>query len=102
MQVLETKESFERHVELYKASKLSKAEYCKANNLRYHQFNYWVRKRAKRSTALVPVKLKPSAQHDSQYLGKSTKVLCILEFGRNGCLKIYDIEAMASILERIL
>jgi hypothetical protein len=79
-----------------------KVEYCKANNLRYHQFNYWVRKKPKQSAVLVPVKVKPLVQENLEYTNKCSKVLCTIDFGRNGCLKIYDVQVMAFILERIL
>jgi hypothetical protein len=98
----ETQKIFESHIESYTASKLSKAGYCKANNLHYHQFNYWLKKKPKQSAVLVPVKIQPSIEQNSLYTDKFPKVLCTLAFGRSGCLKIYDVQVIVSILERIL
>jgi hypothetical protein len=102
MKASETQKIFEKHAELYTASKLSKAGYCKANNLHYHQFNYWLKKKPKQAAVLVPVKIQPSIETNSPYTDKSPKVLCTLDFGRSGCLKIYDVQVIVSILARIL
>lgn len=102
MKISEAKKIFERHVELYKTSKLSKAEYCRLNKLCYHRFNYWLRKTPKLEAVLVPVQIKPSVKNGMEYAEQIPRILCTLDFGRNGCLKIYDIQAMASIIERLI
>ncbi len=102
MKVSKIEKNFEGHLELFRTSKLSKAEYCRTNKLSYHRFSYWVKKRLKSAAVLVPVQIKSSIQHNADYAGQLSKVLCTLDFGRNGCLKIYDMQAMASILERLV
>ena len=102
MKASETEKNFERHLELFRISKLSKAEYCRTNKLSYHRFSYWLRKRPKSAAVLVPVQIKSSIQRNAEHTEQFPTVLCALDFGRNGCLKIYDIQAMASILERLV
>ncbi len=98
----DTKNIFTKHIESYKTSKLSRAKYCKLNGLVYHQFNYWIKKGVKPAPMLLPVQVKNTVQNSTDYREQPQKVLCTLDFGRNGCLKIYDSEAMKSILERLL
>ena len=102
MKASETKKTFENHLESYRTSKLSKAEYCRVHKLRYHQFNYWFKKRPKSTAILVPVQIKPSIHQGAEYVDQAPRVLCTLDFGRTSCLKIYDIQVMASILERLV
>ncbi len=102
MKTPESGKSFEKHLELFRTSKLSKAKYCRENRLSYHQFNYWLRKKLKPLSTLVPIQLKSSVQPNLEYIDQPSKVLCTLDLGQNGCLKIYDIQVMASILERLV
>jgi len=102
VKILETEKNFEKHLELFRNSKLSKAEYCRDNKLSYHRFSYWLRKRPKSAAVLVPVQIKSSIQHNANSEEQLPKVLCTVDFGRNGCLKVYDIQAVASILERMV
>ena len=45
----ENKRCWQRHVEKWKASGLSQAEYCRKNNLRSRGFGYWKRKLEKQN-----------------------------------------------------
>jgi hypothetical protein len=49
---------------LQESSGLSGMRFCKENNLRYHQYIYWLRKfsnKDKPSSSFLPVMLKPSS-----------------------------------------
>ena len=62
---------WEEHVQAYRASALSKAQYCRDNNVIYHQFIYWASKLAEvpeldntepapSSSKLIPIMLSQS------------------------------------------
>ena len=56
----ENKKCWQHHIEKWKASGLSQAEYCRKNNLRSRGFGYWKRKLEKQNLpelVEVPVSL---------------------------------------------
>jgi hypothetical protein len=101
MKVSEMQKFFEKHIQLYEASNLSKAKYCKLNKLSYSQFNYWFKKKLKRPDVLVPVKIKPAIPALLPSTEPSSKILCTLNFNEKLCLKIYDAQAMQFIWEAL-
>lgn len=55
---------WQAHVHAFHRSGLSRAEYCRQNNLSYHALTYWQRKlsnpRTAKKCSLVPVSLQPA------------------------------------------
>ena len=47
---------WEEHINSWKRSQLSKAEYCRKNQISYHTFNYW-KKRLEKPTPPSPITL---------------------------------------------
>ena len=47
---------WEDHINSWKRSQLSKAEYCRKNQISYHTFNYW-KKRLEKPTPPSPITL---------------------------------------------
>lgn len=101
MKASETQKFFEKHIQLYETSNLSKAKYCKLNKLSYFQFNYWFKKKLKKPATLVPVKIKPTIQIPVPSIEPSSKILCALNFNEKVCLKIYDAQAMQFVWEAL-
>lgn len=93
MKIIGTTEDLIKHLEQHRKSRLTQAEYCRNNNLSYHQFGYWRRKENKTlEIPLVPVKL-ADGEH-------TVNVLCVLKFSRGACLEIYDAKVLSVIFER--
>lgn len=83
-----------KHLEQYKRSQLTQAEYCRNNKLGYHQFGYWRRKANKNPQGpLIPIQLAT--------VERASDVLCSLTFSRGIRLEIYDVQALSAILERL-
>ena len=89
-------ESFwKHHLELQKASGLTRAEYCRNHEINYARFGYWLSKWSCETNSLVAVKLKFPEE------SSTATVHCTLNFSQGCFLKIHTIEALSYILERM-
>lgn len=88
MKEIEMPKDIAKHLEQYKRSQLTQAEYCRSNKLSYHKFGYWRRKNNKSSEIpLVPVKL--------ETVERTTSALCTLTFNHGVCLEVYDVPGLS-------
>ncbi len=90
---------WKNHVELQKSNDLSRADYCRQNNLNYHSFGYWLKKwppyERQESSRLIAIKIKPDSEVQTQ------ATLCTLTLNNGRCLKIHDLQSLALILEKL-
>ncbi len=85
---IESQEFWQQHIDKLKLSSLSRAQYCRDNELNYDRFGYWLK------SAFIPVKVKATE------MTMTDVTLCTLEF--RGCLlKIHDLSALSFVLERM-
>lgn len=81
---------WENHVKAAQQSSLSRAAYCRQNNISYHRLKYW------------HYKLTPSANHKVIPIeittSNSETPLCILELNNGSRLLIHSEEVLAYIL----
>jgi hypothetical protein len=90
---IEDNSFWQNHFDLHIASGLTRSKYCKANNVNYDRFGYWLSKKYRPNSALIAVKIKP------RETPSPSDALCTLNF-RNGCsLKIHTTEILSHILE---
>ena len=94
-QFTENESFWKRHLKLQKNSGLSRAKYCRENNLDYDRFGYWLGKWKRQSpSSLVPIKLKSEASIEKQ------TILCTLNL-KGHMLQIHDQQSLLFILERL-
>lgn len=94
-QPIENESFWKHHLELQKASGLTRAEYCRNHEINYARFGYWLSKWSCETSSLVAVKLKLPEE------SPGTLVHCTLNFSKGYFLKIHTIEALSYILERM-
>ncbi len=90
---------WKQHVTDHANSGLSKMAYCRANQINYACFNYWVKKTevcAQSAHAMVAVKLTTNEVKLSD-----NTLLCTLVFKNNHRLQIHDARALSAILDRL-
>ena len=95
---------WQEHIVSMRNSCLSRAEYCRNNNLTYHQLEYQERKLANKaihkSSALLPVKL---VQHeDVRHNDVNVAALCTLKLKDGHKLKIFDPKVLPLILNALV
>ncbi len=96
VKVSSSKEEFwKQHAVLQKGSGLSRAEYCRKNQLDYNCLGYWLYKWKKISPKLIPVTLTSAPTVTSEPL------LCALTFKRGRVLKIHDKSIIPLILSSL-
>lgn len=97
---LSKKAYWEKHIKLRYDSGLSMAEYCRINNLAYHQFKYQERKLAKKSldknALLLPVKLVEQEEVSDSKV--SSMLLCTLKLRAGHQLNIFDTQVLPALL----
>jgi len=95
--IVETEEFWQHHKKMQESTKLSRAAYCRQNDLNYFRFSHWIKMSRQNfsSNKLVSVKLKQATDHAMQ------KILCTLEFANGTCFKIHDTHALLFILEKM-
>jgi hypothetical protein len=82
------------------ASKLSRSDYCRINQINYHSFDYWSRKLRKKSISpLIPITIKSEYKNPIE---SSNKILSTLTFNNGNVLHIYDQETLLMILSKVL
>lgn len=87
-------EYWKAHIERLRSSNLSKAKYCRLNNLDYRRFDYWFKRiKVKEATvpSLIPVQVK----------APSSTGLCSIQLKDGRVLNINSIEALSLILDRM-
>lgn len=92
-----------KHIKLKHNSGLTRAEYCRKNNLNLYQLKYREHKliSASSNTKLLPIKLVSNEvlPEDTDHFTKDSKLLCKLKLRHGNILKIYDINTLSIILE---
>lgn len=92
--IKENKQFWEQELEKLKSSGLSRAQYCRENDINYERFSYWIKKLNPEVPTFIPVKIQttePMSHHVA---------LCALEI-KGHLLKIYDLSALSYLLERL-
>lgn len=87
------------HCELLSSSGLSRAEYCRRNNLSYVTIKYWINKFASTSSndsKLVAVKIKPTTH------SPTSATLCTLNLSQGRTMQIHDLNTLSFLLERLI
>lgn len=92
---IESKEYWEQQLEQLKLSGLTRAKYCKENDVNYDRFGYWLTKLRPMSSEFVPVHVHSSSQ------GQPQNTLCTLEIGKH-MLQIHDASVLPIILDRLI
>ena len=89
---------WKRHVEALKKSGLSRKDYSRQHNINYDRFGYWLPKLSHTpSSSLVSVQLKTQPPT----VPTQIPTLCTLTLGLGRELKIYDVQALSLILEKL-
>lgn len=94
------KEQFWRkHIKLKSDSTLSRASYCRNNELDYDQFGYWEQKLklASQSPELLPIKL-ISTKHEEISIQNPTTTLCTLVSKNGNVLTVHDKSIIPALL----
>ena len=96
-------QSWATHIRHRDKSGLSKATYCKQNNLAYHQYLYWEQKLLKPDveSELIPVEIEQSSAKQLMQsvaecgeTNKKQHLLCALNLRNGDVLQIYDATAL--------
>lgn len=94
-----------KHVKLKQASGLTRVGYCRKNNLNLYQLKYHEHKliSAAVNAKLLPIKLLSNevASKDTANFMKESKLLCKLKLKHGNVLKVYDIDTLSIILEKL-
>ena len=95
-------EFWERHSKAYKASGLTRSDYCRQQKVDYDRLGYWLRKLDRKealvSPSLVAVKVKPNVRPPSPTLVSAPLGTLILK--NQSQLTIHSNEALLLILDR--
>jgi hypothetical protein len=83
------------HVGNFKKSGLSRASYCKQNQIEYSQFTYWLKKKKEFSPALIAINVKP------EDISADSKPLCTLIIKKNWILNIHSEQALFLLLDKM-
>jgi hypothetical protein len=106
----ENENFWRHHIATCSTSGVSRAIYCKQNNINYDRFGYWMRKLSSgdlqsakpaespssKPTTLIPVQLKPQTTQNH------SAVLCTLSLKNGHMLQIHDQQTLLMLLERCL
>jgi hypothetical protein len=87
---------WQAHIEACKASKQSRLAYCRSQGIAYHRFKYWTSKLQRKSAPIKAIPVRIQAQDESPSL------LCAIKLPQGRELNIYDHQALATILKRLL
>lgn len=90
---VENEAFWKNHYEQLKSSGISRAQYCRINQLNYDRFGYWLSKWSAKTTRFVAVKIKEQ--------NKTESVLCTMTLRTGSEIKIHDFSALSFILERM-
>jgi hypothetical protein len=93
------------HVKLKRASGLSRAQYCRNNNLKCHQLEYWEHKLISKqtNTQLLPIKIIANEKVAIESKdSNSSKLLCKLKLKNGSSLKIYEETVLPIILNNFM
>jgi hypothetical protein len=90
---------WKQHVDAYRHGALTKEQYCKTHQLKYHRFGYWLQK-FKLNADLVPIKVKPVTRA-TVVSGEASDVLCTLRLQQGMCLQIHDVKGLSAILSLV-
>ena len=69
----------------------SKAAFCRANSLNYHQFLYWRTKFNKKNNPLIPIRL-----------SNANEPLAIIRLGNGSALEVISREALNHIISSLM
>lgn len=86
----------------YHQTDLSRKAYCDANQLIYHQFQYWYRKLNRQPTvkqSAIPVQLVPSPAPAAKLAGPKT--IATITLGSSRKLHIHDMATLYQLIERL-
>ena len=86
-----SKDEWQELVKFCNESGQSKAAFCRANSLNYHQFLYWCTKFNKKTHSLIPVKLT-----------NATEPLAIIRLGNGSTLEVVSSEALNHIISSLM
>ena len=85
------------HVKSFKSSRLTRATYCRMNNLNYYCLGYWVKRLLTKDVSpLIAVKLKPSDAVTAAH----KPLLATLNFSNGFRLQIHQQQALEYIVDR--
>jgi hypothetical protein len=93
---VENETYWKKHIELLKASDLTRKEYCSVNQVHYDRFAYWLHKGFSQPQSLVAVKFREEQAFDDQ-----PKLLGTLVLNQGRKLLIHDHSILGWILERV-
>ena len=85
MSEYQTNKQWKKWYDSYQESSGSKAKFCKAHKLNYHQFLYWCNKLGKNTPKLIPVEI---SSKDEVLASIRLKGGCILEITSLAALKL--------------
>lgn len=86
---------WKRHITSYKASGLTRTNYCRLHQVNYHRFGYWLKKSHTPASAFIAIEVKPE-----ETVIKST-LLATLRLQDKHTLEIYDQQTLAFLLEKL-
>lgn len=99
---IQSEQYWKKHIALKRSSGLTRAEYCRKNNLKIHQLEYWERKKiaVSNSTKLLPLKLvsNEALAKDVSQANNANKLLCKLKLKHGNSIKVYDTNILSIIL----
>lgn len=91
---IEDEPFWKNHYEQMKSGGVSRARYCRDNQLNYDRFGYWINKWSTSGTNFVAVKIK-------EQLNEAPTVLCTMTLRSGFEIKIHDISVLSFVLERL-
>ena len=92
--IIEGKEFWEHQLEKFKASSLTRSQFCRENGINYDRFGYWIKRLSHTPSEFVPVKLQSPTRTTSY------PILCTIEF-HSHIVKIHELSALSFFLERL-
>jgi len=94
---------WERHITAQRASGISRAAYCRINDVHYDRLTYFLKKnkQARQANArVIPVRLKPEINLEANTNG--SRILCTLRFKNGVTISIHDQGALCLLLKELM
>ena len=92
---------WKEHIAKQKESGLSATVYCRQHQLNYDRFYYWVRKKKRSATRLIPIELKSTDANNVSAIAMGAPVLCTLTLRDGSVLAIHDKAAIPLVISAL-
>ena len=98
----EDKTYWERHIKAQRTSGISRAAYCRNNDVNYDRFTYWLKNNTQAPQAnasIIPIRLKPET---SEVSSDGSTIFFTLRFKNGVTASVHDKEVLSLLLKEMM